>query len=66
MNVRTKLDKLEQKASQYYQILRLPDGSEVPDTDNDAIEAMFAAIDGEEHWLLPALQIDAPTAAYRA
>jgi hypothetical protein len=53
LGLKGKLGKLEQRASQHYDVLRLPDGSEVRFTGEDALEALCAAIEGREHWLLP-------------
>ncbi len=48
-----KVGNLEQRASQHYDVLRFPGGSEVRFTGEDVLEALCAAIDGREHWLLP-------------
>jgi hypothetical protein len=56
MNVRTMLNKLEERARQYYEVLRLPDGSEVRYTGEDALDALCALMDQEDHWLLPHLR----------
>ena len=56
MNVRAKLGKLEERAKQHYDVLLLPDGTEVYHTGEDAFYALCAVMDQEEHWLLPYLR----------
>ncbi len=59
MRARTRLEKLEQWAGRHYSVLRLPDGTEIKYTGDDALDAMFAAIDEADHWLHPYIrQID--------
>ena len=59
MRIRTKLDRLEKAARQHYEVLRLPDGTQVRYTSEDVLEALSAAIAREEHWLLPAIRSQA-------
>ncbi len=56
MRIRTKLDRLEKAAHQHYEVLRLPDGTQVRYTSEDLLEALSAAIAQEGHWLLPAIR----------
>jgi hypothetical protein len=56
MSLRTKLDILEQRAKRHYDVLRLPDGTEILYTGEDALEALCASIDQEDHWFLTHLR----------
>ncbi len=53
MRAKTRLKKLEREAAQHYSVLTLPDGTEIKYTSDDALSAMFAAIDETDYWLLP-------------
>jgi len=63
MNVRTKLDKLEERAKQHYDVLLLPDGTQIRYTAEEGQAAFFAVLLEEEegHWLLPHLRRAEPT-----
>ena len=52
MGARRRLDKLEKEAQQHYEVLLLPDGTQVRCSSEDVLEALSAAISGQEHWLL--------------
>jgi hypothetical protein len=56
--IRTKLEKLEERAKEHYDVLRLPDGTEIHYTAEDGQAAFFAVLLEEEegHWLLPHLR----------
>jgi hypothetical protein len=58
MNVRAKLDKLEERAKQHYDVLLLPDGTQIRYTAEEGQAAFFAVLLEEEegHWLLPHLR----------
>jgi hypothetical protein len=56
MSVRARLEKLEQRAQVRYETLQLPDGTEVLYTGEDALDAVVATMDQEDHWLLPYLR----------
>jgi len=64
--IRTKLDKLEERAKQHCDVLRLPDGTEIRYTGEDALDALVAVMDGESHWLLPHLRLAEPKGALSA
>jgi len=51
--LRDKLKKLEQEVEPHYETLHLPDGTQVRYTDEDALDALSACVDEEEHWLIP-------------
>jgi hypothetical protein len=51
-----RLDKLEQETEGLYETLRLPDGTTVKYESGEKLEALFALLDGREHWLLPYLR----------
>jgi hypothetical protein len=54
---RGKLRRLEAKAAGFYNTLRLPDGAEVRYTgEEEMLDVVIAALDGEEHRLLPHLR----------
>jgi hypothetical protein len=53
---RRRLKKLEREAAAGYTTLHLPDGSEVLYTGEDALDALIACMDQEEHWLVPVLR----------
>jgi hypothetical protein len=52
-SLRGRLTKLEREAGEFYETLRLPDGTEVRYETSELLEALCAAIDGQEHRLLP-------------
>ena len=56
MSIKTKLDKLEQRAQVHYETLRLPDGSGIKYPSEDAFGALMACLEREDHWLLPHLR----------
>lgn len=56
MSIKTKLGKLERRAQVHYDVLVLPDGSEVKYPIQDASAAFIACLEGEDHWLLPHLR----------
>ena len=56
MALKDRLAKLEQKVTTQYDVLYLPDGSEVRFTIEDVLEALAAVIDKEDHWLLPVIR----------
>jgi hypothetical protein len=56
LSVKTKLSKLEQRAKQHYEVIRLPDGSEVRYSGDNALDALCATLDQGDHWLLPAIR----------
>ena len=59
MSLRERLEKLERETEGFHQMLTLPDGRKVRYTQEELLDAMFAAIDEEEHRLLPYIrQID--------
>jgi hypothetical protein len=47
------MDRLEKRANGLFRTLRLPDGTEVRYTDEEALAALSAAIRKEENRLLP-------------
>jgi hypothetical protein len=51
-SLRGRLAKLEQEAGEFYETLRLPDGTEVRYETSELLDALCAAIDGSEHRLL--------------
>ncbi len=53
MALRGKLTKLEQEVEPHYETLRSPDGTQVRYTDEEALDALGACVDEEEHWLIP-------------
>jgi hypothetical protein len=63
MNVRTKLDKLEQRAKHRHDELRLPDGADHCYNIEHVLSAIDAAVCQEEHWLLPHLRRAEPKTA---
>jgi len=56
MGLRGKLRRLETATEGLYKRLRLPDGTEVRYTGEEMWDAVIAALDGEEHRLLPYLR----------
>jgi hypothetical protein len=57
MRIRTRLDKLQKEAGELYDTLQLPDGTSVRYTGDDALSALVALMEGEEHWFLNHLQV---------
>jgi hypothetical protein len=54
-----RIRKLEEQARQHFEVLLLPDGTQVRHTSEDVLEALSATLSGQEHWLLPAIrQVD--------
>lgn len=53
MGLRDKLRRLEESTEGLYETLRLPDGTKVHYTGGEMLDAMSAAIHGQEHHLLP-------------
>jgi hypothetical protein len=56
MGLRGKIKNLERLASPLRGTLHLPDGREVSYEREEMLEALLAAIDGQEHRLLPYLR----------
>ncbi len=56
MGLRGRLGKLERELDAQYALLYLPDGTQVRYTGEDALDALVACMEGEEHWLLPVLR----------
>jgi hypothetical protein len=56
MSIRGWLKRLEREAGPLCGTLRLPDGREVSYEREEMLEALLAAIDGQEHRLLPYLR----------
>ena len=56
MSIRGWLKRLEREAGLLCGTLRLPDGREVSYEREEMLEALLAAIDGQEHQLLPYLR----------
>ncbi len=62
MHFRSRLRRLERETEGHYETLRLPDGTEVryragsPHEPGDAYGAFVAAMNGEDHWLLPCIR----------
>jgi hypothetical protein len=56
VGLREKVLKLEREVGASYDTLYLPDGTQVKYRGEDALEALSACIEGEEHWLLPHLR----------
>ena len=54
-NLRSRIRRAERMADDCADTLILPDGTEVRCAEGDRLDALLAAIDGEEHWLLPHL-----------
>ena len=60
MGLRDRLKRLEREAGDLHGTLRLPDGTEIRYEGGEMLDALLAAIDGQEHRLLPYLrQIEA-------
>ena len=53
MGLKEKVKNLEREVGASYETLYLPDGTQVKYRGEDALEALSACIDREEHWLLP-------------
>jgi hypothetical protein len=56
MGLRGKIKRLEREAGLLRGTLRLPDGREVSYEREELFDALLAAIDGQEHRLLPYLR----------
>ncbi len=56
MGPRGRLRRLETAAEGLYKTLRLPDGTRVRYTGEEMLDAVIAALDEEEHRLLPYLR----------
>ncbi len=54
MGIKHRLNRLEQEAAGYFDIIILPDGQEVRYTPADFLAALGAAARGGEHWLIDA------------
>jgi len=52
--------RLERNAGPLYGTLRLPDGTEIRYEGGEMLDALLAAIDGQEHRLLPYLRQAGP------
>lgn len=52
-SLRGRLERLEAEASGLYRTLVLPEGETVRYSGEEALDAMLAAIDESDHWLLP-------------
>ncbi len=48
-----RLREIEEAASRFYREMRLEDGTVVRYLPNEAMDALCASIDEEDHWLLP-------------
>ncbi len=55
MGLRGRLSRLEEQTRRHYEVLRLPDGTQVRYTSEDLLDALSAAMAQEGHWLLPSL-----------
>jgi len=53
MGIKTRLEKLEQRAERHYDVLPLPDGREVLYYPDEALKALSATIAEEEQKLIP-------------
>ncbi len=53
MSIRRRLERLEAETEGLYNMLVLPNGEKVRYSGEEALNAMLAAIDQTEHWLLP-------------
>jgi hypothetical protein len=51
-----RLGRLEREVSEFYETLKLPDGTEVCYTGEEMLEALCACIERREHRLLPYLR----------
>ena len=56
MGLRRWMRRLERNAGPLYGTLRLPDGTEIRYEGGEMLDALLAAIDGQEHRLLPYLR----------
>jgi hypothetical protein len=54
--VRAWIKRLEREAGDFHGTLRLPDGTEIRYEGGEMLDALLAAIDGQEHRLLPYLR----------
>jgi len=61
MGLRTRVKRLEQKTREHYDVLLIPGEPEIFYTAEDGQAAFFAALDQEEHWLLPYFRRAEPT-----
>jgi hypothetical protein len=48
-----RLGKLERETEEFYEVLTLEDGTKIKYESGEKTEALFALLDGREHWLLP-------------
>jgi hypothetical protein len=55
MGLRGRVRRAEAGAAVFYKTLRLPDGTKVRYTGEEMLDAVIAAMNGEEHRLLPYL-----------
>ncbi len=52
MSIRRRLERLEAETEGLYNMLVLPNGEKVRYSGEEALDAMLAAIDETDHWLL--------------